>query len=150
MLKLGSKVIFPTLAGILAVLSLSACNGVGDWSVSGLPGGYEVWRINSETIELCLPDEEHPFLADSVVSTYVFELAYNDAFICAKRADVPEGRNLKIDTSDPDHYIVDVNDRTCHGPFDEDGFYEAWQELGNGEELEWMSLSALRKRLGTR
>ena len=141
-----SKIALVLLLTILLILGLTACfgAGVGDWTYSDLPGRYELWRINSRCIRLCLPDEERPFLAKTIVDGYVFELAYDDAFICAKRADVPEDIHQKIDLSDPDYFIVDVNEEKCYGPFDEQTFYKSCQELGVSEGLNWLDLWTLR------
>lgn len=136
------------LSFILLALSTSACSGMGDWNVSGLPGGYEIWRINTRSVVLCLPDEESPYIAKNIIDPYVFELWYNDTYICAKQADVPDDLEKEIDKSNPNYYIVDVTDGICRGPLNEDGFYEVCQELGIDGSLEWMDLHTLRRLNG--
>ena len=132
---------------LLISMILSACSGVGDWTVSNFPGGYSVWRINSDKVILCLPRENRSTAA-TVVETYVFELAFNDDYIFAKRADVPEGGWRYMDKSNPDYYIVTVADRSCSGPLDETAFAEALQALELDEPPEWMNMQTLRRRVG--
>lgn len=126
------------------VTALVGCGGVGDWTCSNLPGNYEIWRINSRSVILCLPDETYPTQAKTVVDAYVFEVAYNDAFIFAKRANVPEDLDTEIDTSTPDYYIVEIETGKRYGPFSEEAFYEQCQEF-EAETVEWMDLQTLRK-----
>lgn len=98
------------IASCVLIISLfcTSCSGLGDWEITGLPGGYEIWRINSRSVILCKPDPQYDFLAATVVPAYVFEIAYTDAYIFAKRADVPEDLDEPISYSDPDYYIVDT------------------------------------------
>lgn len=138
------------LCALAAVFLLCGCgplenwNMTGDWNVSGLPGGYEVWRVNSRSVVLCLPDPEHPFIADTVVPEYVSELACTDQYIFAKRVDVPEDLKKTIDTSNPDYYIVDVTSRECGGPYSEDEFRKQCLKLGIEEELNWLDHRTIR------
>lgn len=132
------------------LLCLAGCSGAGDWKASGLPGGYEVWRINSRMILLCMPEPDKEFMVKTVVPGYVFEVAYNDAFICAKRAEVPDDLDVKIDVSDPDYYIVDVAEGICHGPMEQaefDAFCQAHEEL---TDIRWQDMKTLRRNLEKR
>ena len=66
------------IASCVLIISLfcTSCSGLGDWEITGLPGGYEIWRINSRSVILCKPDPQYDFLAATVVPAYVFEIAY--------------------------------------------------------------------------
>ena len=143
---------FPSQKGklfalLLTLLSLPACSGLLDWTLAGLPGGYEVRRLNSRTVVLCMPDEKYPSIASNVIDTYVFEIAYDDAFIYVKQGDVPDNIKEPIDTSNPNYYIVDVAEEKCYGPFSESEFDDQCQELGAGGPVEWMEPEDLRDAL---
>lgn len=107
-------------AAMLAV-SLSACAGMQDWEFSGLPGNYEVWRINSQTISLVSRKSEHT--ADTVVASYVFQIAWNDDFILAKQKPTKD----KPD-SEARFYIVETADKTVTGPLEEAEFQDMLEE----------------------
>ena len=55
-----------------------------DWENEDLPGVYEIWRVNADTIALVEPLGE--FLGRNVVESYVFRVAYNDEYIFAQQA----------------------------------------------------------------
>lgn len=119
---------------------------MGDWTYSDLPGRYEIWRINSRAIVLALPNEEYPSMADNVVEAYVFEVAYNNDYICAKRADVPEDLKTPIDISNPEYYVVDVAEEKRYGPFDEMGYHDFFLQHDIKEPTNWMDMKTLRKQ----
>ena len=148
MFRLKSRIKSSILSFVLLALSTSACSGMGDWTVSGLPGGYEIWKINTRSVVLCLPNVEHPTSAKKIIGPYVFEIWYNDTYICAKQADVPDDLEKAIDKSNPNYYIVDVTDGTCLGPFSEKEFDTSCQEIGIDGSLEWMDLNTLRRLNG--
>jgi len=85
-------------------------------------------------------------LAATVVPAYVFEIAYTDAYIFAKRADVPEDLDEPISYSDPDYYIVDTDEGACFGPYDEEMFYETMSSLNISDTPNWMDLQTLRRK----
>lgn len=130
---------------LMISLICASCSGLGDWEITGLPGGYEIWRINSRSVILCKPDPQYDFLAATVVPAYVFEIACVDAYIFAKRADVPEDLDEPISYSDPDYYIVDTDNGACFGPYDEELFHETMSSLGISDTLSWMDLQTLRR-----
>ena len=130
------------LIGLLTGL-LSGCSGMGDWSVTGLPGGYEVWRVHADGIVLCLPKEDVPGVATTVVDKCVISIAYTDEVICVEQVDPPEDIHEKLDTSDPNYYIVVVEDGTCYGPLDPQGFNDQIDELGVSKDLQWVDPEAL-------
>lgn len=136
------KKIFIVICSFLLII-LSACNGVGDWVSIELPGRYAIWRINSRSIVLCLPREDAPFLADNVVDTYVFEVSYNDDLIFVKRADVQEDLKEKVDTSEPEYYVIEVKKEIRHGPFDTAQFEDFLMKLRYSEPLNWVSVTEL-------
>ena len=136
------------IASCVLIISLfcTSCSGLGDWEITGLPVGYEIWRINSRSVILCKPDSQYDFLAATVVPAYVFEIAYTDAYIFAKRADVPEDLDEPISYSDPDYYIVDTDEGACFGPYDEEMFYETMSSLNISDTPNWMDLQTLRRK----
>ena len=127
----------PLLICLLAAV-LSGCNGMGDWSVTGLPGGYEIWRIYSDNVVLCLPEENNPGSATPVVDGCVISIAYTDEVICVEQVEPPEDIHEKLDTSNPSYYIVVVAGGTCHGPLDPQGFNDQIDELGVSKDLQWV------------
>lgn len=136
--------IFVFLCSVSLLCVLPGCAGLGDWKFTGLPGRYEVVRVNSRCIRLCTSPSEPPdyLPTGGFVGPYVFQIAWNDDFICAKRADVPDDLKEPIRTSNPSYYIIDVAEETCYGPYNKEEFQEACEEFGVGE-LDWIATTSL-------
>lgn len=137
-------------AVILLLTFLSSCSedfnfgaGVGDWQFDGLPGNYEVWRGNRNTI--CLVKvKENGFLGTSIVDTYVSEIAYTSNYIFVQQVPPPEDTFLRIDTSNPLYFILSVSDGVLEGPYSETEFEEAYEALELETEPDWIKSTKLR------
>ena len=120
--------------GVIFALSLGAVmTAPDDWENKALPGVYEIWRMNADTIALVEPQGE--FLGRNVVESYVFRVAYNDEYIFVQQAEsrtaVKEGAAA--------FYIVEVASGAVFGGYTEAEFethepvaalteFPAWQD----------------------
>lgn len=129
------------LIAVLLSLGLSACVGAQDWAFEDLPGTYEIWRINSQTISLVSRRSEYS--ADTVVESYVYEIAWTDAFIFAKQKpakDEPE--------PETPYYIVDAAENAVTGPLSESAFEDLAEELGvSTDDLDWIGVLDLEPKV---
>lgn len=137
-------------AVVLSLGLLSGCfedfnfgAGVGDWQFDGLPGNYEVWRGNRNTI--CLVEvEENGVLGTSIVDTYVSKIAYTSDYIFAQQVPAPKDKRARIDTRNPVYFILSVSDGVLEGPYSETEFEEAYEALELEEKPNWMKSTKLR------
>ncbi len=121
----------------LQIFVLSSC-GAGDWHYSGLPGDYEIWRINSKTITLVKRTSDTG--ANSVIPSYVSEVAWDENFILAQRQPTSDSYNASVS-----YYIVDVNSDEVHGPFTESEFHACAEDLQISlEDFEWSFVLSLK------
>ena len=100
------------LLALLAAGLLCSCAGAGDWAFTGLPGNYEIWRLNAS--EIALVERTGDNIADSVVGPYVCAVAWNEDYILARQK--PE-RNSPEEESVC--YLVTVSSGTVDGPYTE-------------------------------
>lgn len=120
----------------------SACAGAGDWTSEPLPGNYVVVRSNSESVQLCIPDDEDDMSAVPVAGPIITHIICNDDYIllkCRKPAD-----SIK-EYFERHYYIADVKRGEIYGPLEEEQFLKQCEELGFGE-LDWKSVDTLKKR----
>lgn len=109
------------LSVLLAAGLLSSCAGAGDWAFAGLPGDYEIWRLNASEIALVKRTGDN--IADSVVGPYVCAVAWDEDYILARQKperDSPEEQNT--------YYLVTVSTETVEGPFSDRQLQELLQE----------------------
>ena len=100
----------PALLALLAAVFLCSCAGAGDWAFTGLPGDYEIWRINAS--EIALVERTGDTIADSVVGPYVCAVAWNEDYILARQK--PERDSPGEDSV---CYLVAVSSGTVDGPY---------------------------------
>ena len=95
--------------------------GPRDWSVP-LPGGYEIQRINSQSIVLAepSPDGHSEIAIHSYINAYWYDQRYIGLWCAAGGADDLLGAAPEADS----FYLVDSLENTVHGPLDPDA-YEA-------------------------
>lgn len=131
------------LITVIALICLSsACAGAGDWMSEPLPGNYVVVRSNSESVQLCIPDDEDYTSAVPVAGPIITHIIYNDDYIllkCRKPAD-----SIK-EYFERHYYIADVKQGEIFGPLEKEPFLKQCEELGLGE-LDWKSVETLKKR----
>ena len=74
---------------LITVITLScltsACAGAGDWTSEPLPGNYVVVRSNSESVQLCIPDDEDYTSAVPVAGPIITHIIYNDDYILLQK-----------------------------------------------------------------
>lgn len=128
------------LVSLVLAMCLSACAGTQDWVFTDLPGSYEIWRINSQTISLVRRNSEHG--GEVVVDSYVCEIAWTDAYLFAQKKDTKE-------TSDSEmcFYIVQVEGNQVTGPLSEEEFEAQLEQLEMvHDDLDWIGALDLTPR----
>ena len=97
-----------------------------DWSVP-LPGGYEIQRINSQSIVLAEPSPDGH--SEIVIHSYINAYWYDQRYIglwCAK--DGPDDL-LGVAPEADSFYLVDSLEKDLHGPLDPDTYEELCLQL---------------------
>lgn len=129
------------------IFSLVGCAGVADWASLPLPGSYEVWRISSHNIVLCMPDEDGSGAAN-IIDSEIYAVAYNEHYICVQQ-----------ETSDPEpelytmephgelyYYILCVDDGSVAGPYSENEFKEQCKEKNITSLCDWTDVRKLERK----
>ena len=88
---------------LVLLCGLCGCAGLGDWENAELPGAYEIWRVNGDTIGLVERVDET--FGQYVVDSYIFRMAYDDDYIFVQQA---ESRSAAKNGGEALYYIVDV------------------------------------------
>ena len=127
---------------LLSTVFLSSClAGSADWIYSDLPGGYELWRLNSEAIEVVKPSV--PGLGSSVVDSYVSYIAWDSDVIFAQREHAPRRRPESVST----YYVIEVNTGTVHSKLSEEEFFELAAQWGyTPDTIEWVRTTTLKPK----
>lgn len=133
------KTIFCLL--ILGVmLVLAGCPGYSDWAYDDLPGDYLIVRVNSKHIVF----EKGTFeFSDRVINRQIIAFCYDARYICLKRVPV-EGVDdtrfdpEKLDTSNPEFYLIDSVTEHVYGPWTEEAFYKQVDHWGLTGLCEWI------------
>ena len=144
------------------VISLSSC-GLGDWEFY-LPNGYEIWRINSETI--CLEvsekyeiDGEKFEKTTTVLRGYIRRFCYGERYVGVQfydylyqtevheetQIDTDKDIGKQFDKFTPDFYIVDTNSKEVIGPLTDTEYYETLEKIGIIDMCEWIPTSPTPK-----
>lgn len=100
-------------ASAALLLLLSGCAfgpGTQDWTLRSLPGSYEIWRVNSQSIELCIGISETG--AAHVLGPYVCAAGWTEDWIFVQL--LPQ-RDSDAPVS---YYAVSVDSAQILGPFD--------------------------------
>ena len=105
-----------------------------DWSVP-LPGGYEIWRINSQSIVLVerFPDGYDQTVVTSYINAYWYDQRYIGLWCAAGGADDLLGAAPEADS----FYLVDSLENTVHGPLDPDAYEELCLQLQLSHFDQW-------------
>lgn len=127
---------------LLSSVFLSSClAGSADWIYSDLPGGYELWRLNSEAIKVVKPSV--PGLGSSVVDSYVSYIAWDSDVIFAQREHAPRRRPESVST----YYVIEVNTGTVHSKLSEEEFFELAAQWGyTPDTIEWVRTTTLKPK----
>ena len=99
-----------------------------DWTYDQLPGGYEVWILNSHQIDL-LKDRE------TVIGPYLSYIAWDGDFLFLQQVTLPEDWEVwdGVDDLPPRYYLVHTEREKVLGP------YEDFSELKAACEAEGIS-----------
>lgn len=105
-----------------------------DWSVP-LPGGYEIQRINSQSIVLAepSPDGHSEIVIHSYINAYWYDQRYIGLWCAAGGADDLLGAAPEADS----FYLVDSLENTVHGPLDPDAYEELCLQLQLSSFDQW-------------
>ena len=105
-----------------------------DWSVP-LPGGYEIQRINSQSIVLAepSPDGHSEIVIHSYINAYWYDQRYIGLWCAAGGADDLLGAAPEADS----FYLVDSLESTVHGPLDPDAYEEICLQLQLSSFDQW-------------
>jgi hypothetical protein len=128
-------------------LLLSACSGAADWSYDGLPGDYEVWRINSKDISLCQPSESGT-TADTIVGAYVDQIAFNERYIAVQQVKPTDRDNPDKSRDDWEisYYLLDTDTGDLLGPLDEAAFQDACAQIDAEDFPQWIKTTDLKDK----
>jgi hypothetical protein len=120
--------VFVLVLGVryLVLSFLLKAMGPRDWSVP-LPGGYEIQRINSQSIVLAepSPDGHSEIVIHSYINAYWYDQRYIGLWCAAGGADDLLGAAPEADS----FYLVDSLENTVHGPLDPDAYEELCLQL---------------------
>lgn len=104
----------------ICVLSESGLGGSGDWFFDGLPGYYEIWKINGADISLIKKTSE--FGGKKIVEPFVISFCWDNRYIGIQRGSYQKG--CQPDATDVEYYIVDSSTEKVFGPFDLEEYKE--------------------------
>ena len=148
--RISSLLLFSLLIVSLCGCSILRWNPRGDWQYSDLPNGYSLYRVNSESIELCY--HTRGTNAQSFLPTYISAICNNERYIAVRWTDPNEidFENIEDhDFSTAKYYIVDSSNDSIYGPFDsEEEFVKQCEELSVGALSEWISVFDMPEILG--
>ena len=122
------------------IIILTSC-GLSDWAYDKLPNGYEIWRINSEDIELIKRKGDS---TDLKIDRYILEFCYNDSYIGIKRLMIDQNipyQNVHIeemDKSHPAYYLVDALNDVILGPFTAEKYEDQIESLKVENMCDWI------------
>ena len=143
------KRILASIAVILAICFLSACSepfrfgaAVSDWIFDDLPGGYEIWKINSRNIVLQKRFADERALKE-IIGTYISRIAYDENYIFVQQVTISEDYREPIDLSAPSFFIVSVSDDTIFGPASESDFSLQCDVIEPDKDIEWVDTTDL-------
>ena len=127
---------------VLLTAMLFASGGPDDWAYTLLPGDYEIWRVNSQTIVFGKVNASGSL--QHVVDSYILEFCYNDVFIGLKQVSLDssvhyENEDILKTQSDAHFYLVDAMQEIVYGPYTEEIYLQQLQALQTGPLGEWIS-----------
>ena len=119
--------------------------GLGDWRFHGLPGNWEVWRLNGRQIDIVYVEQEN-LGGDPMAESYVSYVAWTDDFIFAQQVTLPEDWDDRDEVDDlpPAYYLIDIKTHLTHGPYDNEAdFLAACEEQNTGPLPDWIRTTKL-------
>ncbi|MCI8332874.1 MAG: DUF3997 domain-containing protein [Clostridiales bacterium] len=126
----------------MLVCCLTSCGpGLNDWTYDLLPGDYEVWHVNSNTIDL---GKRHGNSLTTMIDRYVLAFCYNDVMIGVQQIVIdedPQGRVLdmnQVDKSHPDYYLIDAETDTVYGPYSAEEYESQVEALEATDMCDWI------------
>lgn len=127
---------------VLLTAMLFVSGGPDDWAYTLLPGDYEIWRVNSQTIVFGKVNASGSL--QHVVDSYILEFSYNDIFIGLKQISLDsaihyENEDILKTKPDAHFYLVDATQEIVYGPYTEAEYLQQLQTLHTGPLGEWIS-----------
>lgn len=125
---------------LTGILLLSG--GPGDWSYTQLPGDYEIWRVNSQTI--VFGKENTTGSLQTVVDSFILEFCCNDTFIGLKQVSLDpdllyENEDILKTEPDANFYLIDGPQELVYGPYTQEEYLQQLQLLQTGPLGDWIS-----------
>lgn len=128
------------LALLLAVaVLLTGCPALDDWAYD-LPGGYSIWRLNDQDIQLV---KEEGRGGTTIVGRYIIAFCSDNRYIGLKRVPLPREYNGmvdidQLDRSNPEFYLVDTDTSVVYGPWNHTEYYENIMSFGITGMCDWI------------
>ena len=132
---------------LILLMRLTACAGLGDWTIDDLPGeGYAIMRINSQDIAFVKSERK-------VIDRYIVAFCYDTRYIGLKRIPIDLAYNEHFDIHELDlqkleYYLVDSLTGVIYGPCTQDEYATYLDEFKIIEMTEWvLTNSELEEKL---
>lgn len=132
------KIICVVLACFFGV-SCCSCVGLYDWSYN-LPNGYQVIRVNSESIVLSKNDS-----SGTVLDRYIVAFCHDGQYIGIKRApmdNIEPNSHFDLDDIngfDLEYYLIDSQNDEKNGPFNEEEYLKFCENIDNLKMSDWIN-----------
>lgn len=137
----GRSVLFVTHVVILCLL-LAACPGFSDWEYA-LPNCYEIVHCNSQEVVFGKIIEGS---FQRLIDRYILSFCFDERYIGLQRYPVDPDRPWedildihKIDTSNPEYYLVDSATDNIFGPYAEKDYTQKLNDLGITSMCDWIT-----------
>ncbi len=111
---------------LLSILLLSACAGAGDWSYE-LPNGYEIWRINGESIVIGVRNGSALY---PVLDGFVEAFCSGERYVAVRMAPSEE--------SGETFFLVDTEGGASYFAETEDELFQTCESLGVTDLGDWI------------
>jgi hypothetical protein len=122
---------------------MAGCPRFGHFYEEDLGNGYAVWATDVMEEAAVFKINKRGTGGAEVVPSVVFAYGWNDVFILAKQHPLNE-RDIKVDTSITNWYIVEVVSGKVHGPLDEGEFNKLRAELKVPAEISFKTIMSFK------
>ena len=135
---------FCRFLSIFAVaIFVAGCPFMGLAYEEDLVNGYAVWATDTIEQAAVVKKDKKGSGGVAVVPAMVFAYGWNDDFILSKQHPLNE-RDIKVDTSITNWYIVEVVSGKVHGPLSEGEFNKLRAELKVPAELSFKKIISFK------
>lgn len=136
------------LVMLILLMSMTACAGLGDWTINDLPGeDYAIMRINGQDIAFVKSDRK-------VIDRYIVAFCYDTRYIGLKRIPIDLAYNEcfnihDLDLSKLEYYLVDSQTDVIYGSCTQDEYATYLDKFNITEMTDWvLTNSELEGKLG--